>query len=154
MSYFTFNITSFKIKSQMKMFTQPSQSMGFCMWTTKLQWLKLRWSTWNFYWFVLYIFSVLDMLLMIRPFTLTSSFPALTMINQSIHMGWIWRMLLKYPSYNGVCILIVVWMTIYELLVAAPGSCKIVINIVRKLFPVALKPSTTYLPCPSDPTTR
>ena len=152
MSYFTFTIYQFRVKSEMIIFSQPSHSMGFCMWTTKWKCMKLRWGTWDFYWFLLYIFVVLNMILMLCPFTLNILFSVFPWsINPYKRVGserCFWNTIARLMYV----LLIVVFMTICESLVDATGSFTIVINIVRNLFLVAFKPYTTYLPCPGAPT--
>ena len=135
-------------------FNQTSHSMEFCMCNKKWQWLKLRLSIWHFYWCLLYIFSILNTILIIRPFVITSLFPVFSMINQYICKCWIWKIFLNTLSIMMYVLLIAVCMTIYEFLVSAPGSCTFAINIVRILLLVEFKPYTTCFLCPGAPTTQ
>ena len=51
-----------------------------------------------------YIFSFLNMILTLCPFTLINSFPVFYVINQAMCACWVWNMFLKSPCYTDFCI--------------------------------------------------
>ena len=136
----------------MIMFTKPSHSMGFCMWTTKYN-AKNCFEAHD-------IFTHLG----------CTSFLSLTVYSQSVHLlllprfryfPWSIKPCARVGSeryfWNSLSrliyvLLIEVCMTIYELLLAESGSFTFSINTVRNFLSVVFKPSTTSLTCTGAPT--
>ena len=77
-------MSQFCIKSHMLMLTQPSDTMRFCMWTTKWEWWKLVFITKHFHIFVRYIIIILNMIFPFWPLLFTCQFFAFYLINQSM----------------------------------------------------------------------
>ena len=135
----------------MIIFTQPSHSMGFFICITNLQCLKFCWSIWHFYWFLLYIFSVLNMILMLHQFTLTRFFMSSPWSINPCSSLWS-KKHLKFSCLNDVYIS---HCGIYEHLWVVSGfnrklqSCHKHFN---KPFFSFFKPSTESLPFPGAST--
>ena len=136
------------------MCNQPSHSIWFCVWTIKWQCLELRWRTWNFpdycctYFlsWTWYSCSVhLRLLVRLLYFTWQS---------RHVCTCWFWKMFLKFPCYNDVCI--THW-GIYDHILVISGCTRKLHNFHqhgKKKISIVFKPSKKYFLFPGAPTPR
>ena len=131
----------------MLMLAQPSDTMWFCVWTTKWQCYQLVCIIKVFNRFSLNISIILNMIL---PFyTLFLNWPLLYFpwsITSCLHDP-LDRCFWNYMSKLTLYVWVTVWMTICVSYSFAPSSCKVEINWKIILFSMELRPSNTSIPC-------
>ena len=101
----------------MAMLNQTSDTMWFCMWTTKWQWWKLICITFLFHIFVRYISIILNMIFHFCPFSFTCPFSVFTLINHNMFECRSRQVFLKFTGqantgctdssvHNHMCVII------------------------------------------------